>query len=377
MSHPSTDMSVDDMSAIYLSQADVDNLLTDNSPDSRINILDKISTHYGKGTFKQQELMFAEQIFRVIMRDTELRVRKTLSDRIKDFDNIPRDIILHIAHDVEQVAIPIIESSNVLSDADLIKIIESSREVSKLIAVSNRDHVSSRVSAALVDTHYPQVVKSLLNNDSATISTTNYEQILRDFSHEEAITAAMVDRAGLPVSIVEKLVDIVSDAVAGELKERYQIDTQPIQQTARESITVDLMTFMKSDEEVENTVKQMIAFNRLSPSIILSSLCHGHINFFEIALAQKADIPKSNARKLIHDKGPLGFEALYRKTGLPDSMYEAIKLVLRVVQSLKEEKVTPATSNYNNIMVERILQRAGDREIENLPYIIALIRQGK
>lgn len=376
MPAPLTDvLAHDDSAPIYLSQQDVDLLLNDNSSDSRINVLEKISREYTKGAFRERELVFAEQIFRVLMKDTELRVRETLSQRLHDNPNIPRDIILHMAHDVEQVALPVLQASQVLSDADLIHIIESSRELSKLIAVSKREQLSGRVSEHLVETLYPQVVKSLLDNDGATINEPTYDKIIRDLAHEGEITSAMVERVGLPLSIAEKLVKHVSGALAEELHRRYNVPTQKIEQEAHENVTLNLMTYRQSNEELEKTISNMIAFDRLTPSIILSSLCRGYLNFFEISLAKLAGIPKSNARKLIHDKGPLGFKALYDKTGLPESMFEAVRVVLQVVEQMDQEGMKPTTSSYVNELVERTLQKAHGQDIENLPYIIALIRQ--
>ncbi len=360
---------------VYLSQQDVDFLLNDNSSDSRINVLEKISRQYTEGVFRQQELLYAEQIFRVLMRDTELRVRETLSQRLHDNPTIPRDIILHMAHDVEQVAIPVLEASQVLSDADLIHIIETSRELSKLIAVSKRESISGRVSDQLVETMYPQVVKSLLHNAGATITEPLYDKIIKEFAREDDITAAMVHRIGLPLSVAEKLVKHVSGALADELYRLYKVPTRQAAEEAHEAVTLNLMTYKQSDEELEKTITHMIAFDRLTPSIILSSLCRGYLNFFEISLAKLAHIPKANARKLIHDKGPLGFKALYDKTGLPESMFEAVRIVLQVVETMDKEGKKPASSVYINDLVERTLHLAQGKDIENLPYLIALIRQ--
>ena len=370
-----TNRSADDLSDIYLSSEDVELLMKEDSVDARVSVLEKISQSYNEHKFSAREQQFAEEIFRLMMRDAEVRVRQILSERVKENPEIPRDIVLHLAKDVDQVSIPVLQVSRVLSDADLVRIVESSREMSKLLAISNRETISSRVASALVDTHYPQVVSSLLKNENADILPKDYNTILSEFHREESIISAMVNRGSLPMPVVEKLVGMVSGSVATQLAARYDIDTQGLDQHARDYLTLELMPHNSTDDEIEATISQMIAYDRLTPSIILSALCRGYLRFFEIALAKIARIPKSNARKLIRDKGSLGFQALYQKTKLPDSMFEAVRLLLHAVIDAEQTGEPIGTPHYCNILVERMLQRAGGREVENLPYIMALVRQ--
>ena len=84
---------------------------------------------------------------------------------------------------------------------------------------------------------------------------------------------------------------------------------------------------------------------------------------------------KLNAEKLIFDKGGLGFKAIYERTEMPESLFEAVRLLLRVVQELDGDEALPGSLLYANRVVERLLAHAGDEEIQNLPYIMALVRQ--
>ncbi len=365
-------------SGICLTPEDVDRLLHDSSADSRIGVLEKISHQYDKKQFQQREFLIAEEIFRILMKDTEQRVREILSQHVKDNPDIPRDVILHLAQDVEKVAISVLESSVVLSDADLIQIIQTSREMNKLLAISRRDRVSERVSQALVETHYPQVVESLLKNEGATISDESFEAIIKECSYEENVTAALVERGGLPLFIVEKLIHHVSDSIAEALKQQYDLSEEDIRQHAegtREALSLTLLKDVRDDDAIVAMVIQMREQGRLTPSVVLQGLCRGYLRFFEIALAELADIPVANARTLISDRGELGFKALYEKTQLPESTFEAVRLVLDAIRNTAGENIEPDTPSYANYVVGHVLEMAEGREVDNLPYIIALIRQ--
>jgi uncharacterized protein (DUF2336 family) len=145
---------------VILTPMDVQRLLNDDSSDSRASVLEKIALNYNGDQFKGRERDIAEQVFRLLMKDVALRVRETLAERIKDNINVPRDIMLHLANDVESVANPVLIHSKVLSDADLVSIVEKSHDMGKLLAITKRDAVSPRVSEALVETRYAQVMAS-------------------------------------------------------------------------------------------------------------------------------------------------------------------------------------------------------------------------
>ncbi|MFN8929318.1 MAG: DUF2336 domain-containing protein [Alphaproteobacteria bacterium] len=361
-----------------LTAADVDALLKDDSTDSRIEVLDKISLQYNMQKFSLREREVAEQIFRLIMKDTQMQVREMLSQRICNNPDIPRDIALHLALDHDRVAVPIIEISEVLSDADLVKIIDSSRDVSKLLAISRRPSVSERVSDALVDTSYPNVISALLDNQKAEISERALAHIADSYAHEPQVIQSMVDRMRLPVTVVERLVAHVTESVAQELKKKYKLtDAQIRKETtgAREDVTLTLLSQEHDPAMIEALVKQLMDEKRLTPSIVMTALCRGQRYFFVYAMAQLAHIPAKNVEKLITDKGGIGFRALYDRTEMPASMFEAIQILLRVVQDLEGSEVIPGSLLYANRVVERMLQLTGDRDVENMPYLIALVRQ--
>jgi len=187
-----------------------------------------------------------------------------------------------------------------------------------------------------------------------------------------------VQKGGIPIAIIEKLIAKVSDSIGLKLKKKYNLTEAGARQEtdrSRELATLKLTEGAVPDAEVETLIAQLQTFGRLTPSIILTSLCRGNLRFFETALATLSNIPTQNAKVLIGDKGNLGFKALYDKSGLPESMFRAAKLVLDVTMELADDGAVPGGLHYANRVVERIFIHSDGQEIENLSYIIALIRQ--
>src|SRR5262249_33687797 len=129
-----------------------------------------------------------------------------------------------------------------------------------------------------------------------------------------------------------------------------------------------------TEAALQELVATMAEEGTLTSSLLVTALCRGRLAFFTAALAALARVPLGNARKLLEGRGGEGVAGRYKKSGLPDSMQGAVQLVLQAVQDLGEE-VMPGSLFYANMLVERVLETAGERNIDNLPYFIAIIRQ--
>lgn len=365
-------------SPLALTPEDVDRLLHDTTAGTRLEMTDRIAGAYGKHQLSGQETQIAEQIFRLLLRDTELRVRVALAEHIKNSDEIPHDIVLSLARDVEKVALPVLQSSEVLTDDDLIDLLNNTQETSRYLAVSKRAHVSEPVSDTLLQKNNEEVAASLVDNKGAHISDSGYQKIVEAHAGNEAIMQAVSAHPRLPAAAVEKLVHVVSASLAATLKSKYKLPAEEIEkeiEKTRESETLAVIRYTKSQKDIDKLIAQMMGFDRLTPSIILSALCQGNFTFFETSLARLSNIPVANARALITDKGELGFRAVYNKSGLPDAMFPAVKLLLKVVHDLDNAGEKPGTSRYANSIVERLLQYAEAAPVENLSYVIALVRR--
>jgi len=363
---------------LSLTSAEVKRLLEDKTSDSRADITNKIAASYSGEVLNDSEKKIAEQIFRLLVRDTEIKIRSSLAENLKSSTIIPRDIIMSMAQDVAEVSLPILKYSEVLNDDDLLDIIRSSGENAKYTAIAQRSNVSEVVSDTLVEKGDDMVVGELLNNNGAKITENLFSNIIERHKENSDVMAAMTSRSQLPISVVEKLVSVVTSNIADTLKQKYQITSTHIQkevEKTRENETLDLVRAARSHNDVDKLIGQLQTNDKLSPSMILSALCQGNFDFFESSLAKLSNIPVENARTLIADRGELGFRAIYNKSGLPDTMFPAVKLLLKIVRELDAEGENNSSARYSNRIVERILQYSEESPVDNLSYIIALVRR--
>ncbi len=363
---------------ITLTEDEVRRLLEDKSSESRAEISGRIASSYSNALLDENERQIAEQIFRLLVRDTEINVRTSLAQNLKESTLIPRDIVMSMVNDVNEVSLPMLEYSQILSDSDLLDILHATQESSRYLAISRRNNVSEVVSGTLVSKGDDEVVSSLLNNKGSFISDDVFAKIIDTYKENPSLMESMTNRTRLPISAVEKLVNIVSSNLGDSLKKKYKLPDESIQKEVeknRESETLNLVRSARSHDDVGNLINHLRDSDRLTPSMILSALCQGNFDFFESSLALLSNIQVENARKLIADRGELGFRAIYNKSGLPDTMFPAVKLLLKIVRELDTEGEQGGSSYYSNRIVERILQYSEENPVENISYIIALVRR--
>ncbi|MFN7185539.1 MAG: DUF2336 domain-containing protein [Alphaproteobacteria bacterium] len=363
---------------VHLTPEDIQQLVKEPSANMRSRIAEKVAAGYNSGLFNETEHLLALEIFRLLLRDTEVRVRRAVAESLKHSLSVPHDIIFHLANDVPDVATHVLQHSFVLTEEDLIAIVQATREIPKLKAIAKRESLSKSLAHALVETRAPAVLKEVVSNRNAALAETTLEMILEEFSREHDVLEELVYRGGLPYAFAEKLFSKVSDNLKKTLTRRYRLSLHVVEEAtemARETATLQFLAPWMSQQEISRLVDQMYRGKRLTHSIVLRSLCIGDLRFFETALAKLVGIPVANARILIIDPGPLGFKALYDSAQLPEAFYPAVKLMLRL--ALEETQYgTYRATNFGQRMVERIASGGFDKSVEHMDTLMSMIGRG-
>ena len=348
-----------------LTKEDVSKLLSDPSAETRADMAAKIAGDFDANALSENERRLAEEIFHVMVKDAEVRVREALALNLKENAGVPHDVALSLAKDVETVALPMLQFSEVLTDEDLIQIV-ASQSPAKQVAIAKRAQVSEGVSEALVDAGNEEAVTSLVANVGAEISEKSLQKVVDDLGEREAIQDAMVHRPSLPVAVSERLVTVVSEKFLGELIKRRDLPEDVVTDMilqARERAVISLST--DSDEaDVGTLVRQLSENGRLTPSIMLRGLCMGDLTFFEAALAELAGVSLANARQLIHDSGSLGLRTICRQANIPTQQLVAVRAAIDVSEEMEYDGREHDRERYSRRMIERIMTQYDDLGVE-------------
>jgi uncharacterized protein (DUF2336 family) len=361
---------------------DVQRLAGDASSATRAETAAKLALSTSRVDLTDTEKALAQDIFRLFAKDTALQVREALADNLRSSKLLPRDVAMTLARDVESVALPILEASEVLTTEDLVEIVKS-RNAPKQVAIAGRKSVSSDVSAALVEHGDEQAVTALIDNPGAHITEPTMHLAVDRFGDAESVQESLVKRAALPITVAERLVTLVADHLRGELLARHQVSPDLLSDIVLQSserVTAGL-TVGASDQEINALITQLGNNGRLTPSLVLRSICLGNLKFFEQAMATLAGIPLPNARLLAHDPGGSGLDTLCQRAGLPEAYCAAVKIAVRTVDETPLGSGANGAARYSRRIIERILTQyeCADAEFEgdDLEYLLGKLSQTK
>ncbi len=364
-----------------LTQADVARLLNDSSPRARAQTTAKIAAEFDAASLSEAERQIAEQIFRTLVKDTEVLVREALSAHLKATPELPHDVALALARDVDSVALPMLKFSEVLTDDDLIGIVRG-QEAAKQVAIAQRSGVSEAVSDALVETGNEAAVAQLVGNEGAELSEGALDRVIEDFKDSTPVSDSLARRPNLPPIIAERVVSALTERLQAYLVSKHDVSADVASTLifqARERATVTLIDYGSSEAELENLIDQLHHKERLTPSLLLRALCVGDLNFFERAMSKLTDLPLQNVRILIHDKGMLGLEPLYLRARMPKSLFPAFRAAISLVVETDYDGGRNERQRYVEKIMERMLTKFEDPTTriaaDDIEYLMAKLQQ--
>lgn len=320
-----------------LTRDDIARLSDQDNPEARALAARKVCAHFASDRLSDAERATASEIVRLLAEDAADLVRRALSVTLQRSAHLPPDVARKLAEDIDSIALPIIAASPVLDDEDLIAIVRCG-DGRRQSAVAGRETVSETVVEHIVEVGVPEAVSVAAANDGAAFNPQAYARTFERFGSRPDILERFVDRAHLPLEITEKLIARISDAAITRMVNRHALPPQlavELAEGARERATIDLVDQAGLSPEPRRFVQQLQMNGRLTPSLILRALFRGHMAFFEHCIAELADIDHAKAWLLIHDAGPLGLEAVFKRAGLPERVLPAVRAALSAWHSLE------------------------------------------
>lgn len=363
-----------------LSKEDIDALLTDRSPRAQIDVVGKLADHYaadGKGAMNADESAIANDIFRILMSRGEPIVRATLSMHLSQTERLPHELARLMASDANgDVACPMLQYSERLTDDDLSRIIGSMVDSSRLSAIARRRTVSETISDMLVSTSIEQVVAALVGNEGAVISNDTFGEIVSRHGQQPDVMENLLQRTAVPLPVVEDAIARFSPTLRKQMEQRYG-DLNQMRAHKRsltrhmEQSALRLMNFKSTDAELMSLLQLLEKTNKLAPFSALS-MCN--LQLFEVYLSRLLRVKLKNVQLLLQDDK--GFNVAYQRAGLPESLREATGLAVRALRTLALEQsgmelaATPTAAQ----VMSRMRQMAAGKFVEGVDRLFALMQ---
>jgi uncharacterized protein (DUF2336 family) len=317
----------------------------------------------------------AEGALLMLLDDPSPLVRQAMADVFARSAEAPAAIVQALSLDQPSIALPVLEHSPLLIDADLVDIVATGNNDMQC-AIARRIHLPASVCAAIAEVGSPAAALELIENAHAELPPFSWHRIVERHGHLAAIREAILMLEDLPAATRLALVAKLSDTLAQFVVARNWLSEERagrIASEARERSTVNIAA--RSDrEDIRGLVAHLRATGQLTAGLILRALLSGNLELFDASLAELSDLPQARVSALLHDRGGASLQALLIRAGLPKSTFAAFRVALEACRETGYVDSLDRSAHLRRRMVERVLTHCETDRQAAEPLLILLRR---
>lgn len=280
-------------------------LTMENSAEGRQELLREVTGMFMEEpeSLNEREVAYFGEIMGGIVGQVETMVRQHLSETIATVENAPHGLIVSLASDEIEVAMPVLTGSQILRDEDLVKIVESQSQ-DHLNAISQRATVSETVTDALVVKGDDQVLGTLAGNNGARFSRDGMETIVERAKGNDELNQTLSSRTDVPDDLAQNMFWRVSWAMREQiLNSDENLDDEQIDALIEE--TEKWFTEQKAKRSLdpaENFIVRKDKMGQLNNGLLLELIRQEKIPEFVAGLGRLANIDVDTVRQSVFDE---------------------------------------------------------------------------
>jgi uncharacterized protein (DUF2336 family) len=323
----------------------------------------------------EQDRNAAEGALLMLLDDASPLVRQAMAEVFARSADAPAAIVQALSLDQPSVALPVLEHSPLLIDADLVDIIATGN-CAMQCAIARRINLPASVCAAIAEVGTPAAALELIENAYAELAPFSWDRIVERHGHLAAIRESMLVLEDLPAATRVALVAKLSDTLAQFVVARNWLGADRagrIVSEARDRSTVNVAARSRGDDML-GLVQHLRATDQLTAGLILRALLSGNLELFGSALAELSGLPPARVSALLHDRGGASLHALLTRAGLPESTFAAFRAALEVSHETGFVDTVDGAAMLRRRMVERVLTRCETDSHAAEPLLILLRR---
>src|ERR1700726_4408376 len=317
----------------------------------------------------------AEGALLMLLDDASPLVRQAMAEVFARSSEAPAAIVQALSLDQPSVALPILEHSPLLIDADLVDIVATG-DCTMKCAIARRIHLPASVCAAIAEVGSAAAALELIENAYAELAPFSWDRIVERHGHLAAIRESMLVLEDLPAATRVALVAKLSDTLAQFVVARKWLSTDRavrVASEARDRSTVNIAARSRGDD-MRGLVRHLRASGQLTAGLILRALLSGNLELFDSALSELSGLPQARVSALLHDRGGASLQALLKRAGLPESTFAAFRVALEVTHETGYADSVASAARLRRRMVERVLTHCEHDRQAAEPLLILLRR---
>jgi uncharacterized protein (DUF2336 family) len=292
-------------------------------PESRINAFERAVT---------------ADLLVEMLREAEVEERARVSKRLSILAELPNSLVRLLLIDEVEVARPLIEDGEALSDSDLFFCARNGR-LGHRVLLAGRKALPSFLSEILIDSEEMQVVETLLRNAKAEMSQQAVESVVALSQNAPHLIPLLMRRAELRPSSAYILFWWSPSDVRRQILSRFGVNREIMQDMASDVFAMaakekwqDAMS-RKALQFIERRQRNREALKK-SPydsleAAIADAAQNGMTRKMAEEIAYLSGIKPSTGAKILRDAGGEGLAVLCKATGLSRKALKALWKALR------------------------------------------------
>ncbi len=272
------------------------------------------------------------EIFLLLARQAERDVRRILSERLAHAEWAPRALVNVLALDEIEIARPIIASSPLLQDEDLLAILIQAT-IEHQIAVARRPRLSGRVADAIIDRAEPATLTALASNRTAEVSGEGLRRMVDHSRRIAALRAPLTRHPRLSDMQARQLYQWVGAALRQSIAERFTIDEQALQAEIDKAVDgawrdAQPPAVAGPDPEREEMERRLIdkmqAAGQLKPGFLIRAIRESRLSLFAQAMATLGGYSLGQVREALSAKTPESLYYACASVGIDRAVFPAL-----------------------------------------------------
>lgn len=273
---------------------------------------------------RERKLMF--DILRRLVHDAEMVVRRTISIRLSEMDDAPRDLVRFLANDKIEIAYPILTKSSVLEDEDLIEIIEH-RTFEHQLAVAIRSNISESVSDSLVDTGDKNVIKCLLQNTTSQVSRATMEYLVEQSEREDIFREPLVRRKDLGADLAQRMFLWVSQTLREVIVKDWALDEKTVDRLLQDAKQRSWKTSTNTEDQqskAHQLAETLDEEGLMSQDSMLRVLRNGDVALFIAMFSRFTQLDEAFVKRILFDPAGRALAAACIAAGVDEAGFREI-----------------------------------------------------
>lgn len=317
----------------------------------------------------------AEGALLMLLDDASPLVRQAMAEVFARSPIAPAAIVQALSLDQPAVALPILEYSPLLIDADLVDIVATGNSALQC-AIARRNGLPASVCAAIAEVGSPAAALELIENPFAELAPFSWDRIVERHGHLAAIRESMLVLDDLPAATRLALVAKLSATLQKFVVARNWLSADRADRVATEALarsTVNIAARSRGDE-MRDLVAHLREANQLTVGLILRALLSGNLDLFDQALVELSGLTQSRVAAIVYDGGGSSLNALLTRAGLPESTFPAFRAALDARSEIGFINSVGGAVRLRRQMVERVLTVCETDAATSEPLLILLRR---